>query len=133
MVIEYIIFKYAIPNEGFDASKPKFDVELPEYIFPYDEFIYLNIELLIMSRKTVPGILEHVLFELKEKGIENELKVLGKENGFQAQQIILRIKEEGLFLYITKHETRVTYSISEEGKKRKRISKEDLLKKMKGL
>ncbi len=86
-----------------------------------------------MSRKIVTGVLEHVIFELKKKKIKYELKELGMENGFPEQQIILRIEEKELFVYIVKHEKKVTYSISEKGQKRKNVSKLTLLEKIKGL
>ncbi len=86
-----------------------------------------------MSGKIITGVLEHIIFELKEKKIKYELKELGMENGFQEQQIILKIKEKELFVYIVKHDKKVTYAISVKGKKRKSISKITLLEKIKGL
>ena len=85
-----------------------------------------------MSPKIVTGVLEHVIFELKEKKIKYELNELGKENGYP-EQIILKIKEKELFVYIIKHEKKVTYYISEKGQKRTSISKLTLLEKIKGL
>ncbi|KKK66337.1 hypothetical protein LCGC14_2965110 [marine sediment metagenome] len=44
-------------------------------------------------------VLEHLIFELREKKIGYEIKEVGKENGF-SEQIILKIKENDLFVYI---------------------------------
>ena len=78
--------------------------------------------------KTVSGILEHIIFTLREKNIKYEMKIHGKENGLQ-EQIIIGFTD--VFIYIKKHPQRVTYYIAEKGKKERQISKKQLLKKIK--
>ena len=98
----------------------------------HDEFIYLTDEFLTMSRKIVSGVLEHLIFELRNKDIRYEIKEMGKENGYP-EQIIVKIKEKELFVYIIKHKRKITYSISEGGQEMKSISRPDLLEKVKRL
>ena len=78
------------------------------------------------------GVLEHLIFELMEKSLDYEINQLGKENGYQ-EQIILKVKEKDLFVYIIKNEKTLSYYIAEKGQKRERISKQTLLEKIKGL
>ena len=78
------------------------------------------------------GVLEHLIFELMEKNLEYEINQLGKENGFQGQ-IILKVKEKSLFVYIIKNEKTLSYYLAETGQKRRRVSKQILLDTIKGL
>ncbi len=85
-----------------------------------------------MSGKKIMGVLEHVIFELMEKKLAYEINYLGKDNGYLAQ-IIVKVKKKDLFIYIVKNEKTLSYSISEKGGKRKRVSKQTLLEKIKRL
>jgi len=85
-----------------------------------------------MSRKIITGVLEHLLFELIEKNISYEIRDLGKKNGYP-EQITLIIKEKNLFVYIMKNEKKMSYYISKTEQKKKLVSKQTLLEKIKDL
>jgi len=74
---------------------------------------------------SVAGILEHAIFLLQEKGIPFELKILGEENGFPKQRIMVRFEDR--FLYIVRNSQRVSYYLAEKGEKKHVISKEEFM------
>ncbi len=78
------------------------------------------------------GVLEHLIFELMDKKLDYEINQLGKENGYQ-EQIVLKVKEKDLFIYIIKNEKLLSYYMGLKGQKRERVSKQTLLEKIKGL
>lgn len=80
------------------------------------------------KKKVISGVLEHIIFVLEEKNISYTLKTLGRENGFPPQ-IIVRF--ENVFIYIMKHQKRITYYIAEGNQKKRSISKNKLLKTIK--
>ena len=80
---------------------------------------------------SVAGILEHVVFLLQDKKIPFEVKFYGPEEGFDEAQII--VKFTGRFLHIVKRSSRVAYYIADKGKKRRVISKQELLKLVRNL
>jgi len=85
-----------------------------------------------MSRKIISGVLERIIFTLREKNIGYEIKNLGKENGFQ-EQITVKIKDKNIFIYIIKNEKKITYHIVQNGKEKRSISRPALLQKIKEL
>ncbi len=79
------------------------------------------------KRKVISGVLEHIIFALRERNIPYTLKTLGKENGFP-EQIIVRFGD--VFVFIMKNKNRITYYLAEEHQKKRSISKDELLKRI---
>ena len=77
--------------------------------------------------KVISGVLEHIIFALREREVPYTLKTLGKENGFP-EQIIVRFGD--VFVFIMKNKKRITYYLAEEKQKRRSISKEELLRRV---
>jgi hypothetical protein len=78
----------------------------------------------------IAGVLEQLIFLLREKNIEYDLTVLGREKGLR-EQIIVKFNE--FFFFIIKHSHRITYHLAEGDRNKRQVSKTEILKIVKGI